>query len=313
MKFPLLMAICLLAIMPMTVLAQGKKDKDDEDKIPAPEDVTMTTKDGVVLRGTYFGSKLKKKAIPVLMLHGWLGNRTEYDALALSLQSKGYAVLTIDFRGHGGSKKLANGGNFPSLKRLTPRDKALMTEDVTTARRFLREKNNNGELNLSALCVIGSEFGATIAVNWTVVEYSWPDYPGIVQGKTVKGLILISPQKTAESVPMSRALRSPVIRIMPTLIIAGGDSRSDLNEAKDIHSDLQKWHPDYVKENIPLSERRLFIYTPKTRLQGAKLLDPRVRLNLDKQIILPFLGLRFLKQIDQPLFKWEFRGAAKPE
>ncbi len=308
----LIVCCCLLALMPVTALAQGDK-KEDEDKIPAPEDITMTTKDGVVLAGTYFGSKLKKKAIPVIMLHGWEGNRTEYDALALDLQAKGFAVLTFDFRGHGGSTKLANGAKVGSLSRMTPRAKGLLTEDVQTAKRFLREKNNAGELNLSALCLIGSEFGATIAVNWTVVDYSWPDYPGIIQGKSVKGLILISPQKTSESVPITLALRNPVIRAMPTLIVVGGDSPRDFREAKNIHDELEKFHPDYVKEKTPLTERRLFFYAPKTRLQGAKMLDPRVRLSLDKKIVLPFLNLRFLRQMDQPGFKWAHRGSKAPE
>jgi len=51
------------------------KKEEEKDKFPEPENVSLETKDGVSIKATYYASKLKKKAVPIIMLHGWGGNR----------------------------------------------------------------------------------------------------------------------------------------------------------------------------------------------------------------------------------------------
>ena len=80
------------------------------------QSLPLDTRDGVVIRCSYypggFIENLKTKevtpvpgteVIPILMLHGWDGQRTDYDYTASFLQRLGHAVLVPDLRGHGES------------------------------------------------------------------------------------------------------------------------------------------------------------------------------------------------------------------
>src|SRR4051812_12911603 len=76
-------------------------------KIPEPEEIDLTTKDGVVLRATYFAGTQGKESVPIIMLHGLGGKRNEFADLAKELQkTKGCAILCPDLRGHGDSTKV---------------------------------------------------------------------------------------------------------------------------------------------------------------------------------------------------------------
>ena len=74
--------------------------------VPAPEPpgrvVHLTASDGVPIEGSYWaGSTADGPA--VLLLHGVRSSRASFDRQAAWLNGLGYAVLAIDFRGHGGS------------------------------------------------------------------------------------------------------------------------------------------------------------------------------------------------------------------
>ena len=105
-------ALALLALLAAAVPAWGQAAKKE---IPEPEDLTLETKDGVSLRCTYYPGMAKKASIPIIMIHGWEGQRSEYDGLALALQSLGHTIIVPDLRGHGQSTivKLANGDTEP--------------------------------------------------------------------------------------------------------------------------------------------------------------------------------------------------------
>jgi pimeloyl-ACP methyl ester carboxylesterase len=70
---------------------------------PPGQVVNLTSSDGVRLEGSYWpGAHVDGPA--VLMLHGINCSRAGFTNHALWLNSIGYAVLAIDFRGHGGSQ-----------------------------------------------------------------------------------------------------------------------------------------------------------------------------------------------------------------
>ena len=90
--------------------AQDKKDpaKKPEEKTGDFERVRFDTVDQVELHGTFYPSTKGKRASCVLLLHA-LGKDSQqegWDKLAKELQSKGYAVLAFDFRGHGKSDRV---------------------------------------------------------------------------------------------------------------------------------------------------------------------------------------------------------------
>src|SRR5688572_14090904 len=93
-----LLAVSFTGLAPLSAAAQATKGKD---KITPPEDVKFETDDGWTIHATYYAGKLKKNAVPFILLHGWEGQRGDYESLAKFLQSLGHAVLCPDLRGHG--------------------------------------------------------------------------------------------------------------------------------------------------------------------------------------------------------------------
>ena len=66
------------------------------------EEVTLQTRDGVLLRCTYYAGPEKKTTVPLIFVHDWDSNRTELHELALFLsQSLNHSVIVPDLRGHG--------------------------------------------------------------------------------------------------------------------------------------------------------------------------------------------------------------------
>src|SRR5262245_11707252 len=68
----------------------------------APEVVAIKTADGETLQGSFY--KPGSTAPGVLLVHDAGGSRNQLDPLADRLRKQGYGVLTLDLRGHGGSK-----------------------------------------------------------------------------------------------------------------------------------------------------------------------------------------------------------------
>src|SRR5262245_50586170 len=91
-----LIAGLVLALVPSV----GRAD------VPKAQKVLMETFDKCQLQGSWYGSGAEATKSPVvLMLHKIGGNHQQegWEALAQLLQEKGFAVLAIDFRGHGDS------------------------------------------------------------------------------------------------------------------------------------------------------------------------------------------------------------------
>ena len=59
----------------------------------------------VLLTGAYYFGNADKETIPVLLLHGSNGSRRDFGELTNALTTAGFAVLTVDLRGHGKSVK----------------------------------------------------------------------------------------------------------------------------------------------------------------------------------------------------------------
>jgi hypothetical protein len=178
---PGLLAALVLALAP----AAGSGQQ------PKPVKVHFFSVDRVDLRGFFYPSKKGKDAPCVLMLHQLGGNCKEkgWEALALKLQAKGFAVLTFDFRGHGESKKFdrdfwsirenqqgirrASKSRVPSkldFKSFNRGYLPYLVNDVAAAKAFLDMKNDQGECNSQNLVLIGAKEGAVIGALWMKEE-----------------------------------------------------------------------------------------------------------------------------------------------
>lgn len=174
-----------LWLMALAVMSSGPAALAQDSK---GEKATITTIDGVNLVGTFYAGR-GSSAPAVLMLHA-LGESSKKEGwvhLAERLQSKGYAVLTFDFRGHGASKEVNSqefwkqpfnrsnikgaGKDTIEFREFSSAYQPALVNDIAAAKAYLDTKNDDKECNSSSLIVIGSETGATLGGLWMRSEW----------------------------------------------------------------------------------------------------------------------------------------------
>jgi pimeloyl-ACP methyl ester carboxylesterase len=296
----------LFLSLAVAAFAQAPKDppKDPPKGPPDPEDVSFTTRDGVLIKGTYWEpEEPEKDTVPVILLHGYGGKRQEFDALGKLLQSDGHAVLSIDLRGHGGSttKKapLKEADDVLDPKKFGKADYVNMVLDVRAAKNFLTDKHKEGQLNIEKLCIVGAEMGAIVAQYFALDDLSRPVVPNVLfkDGQDVRGLVLLSPPRQHGGLTSAAVMKSPAVRgsFVSKMIIVGKNDPG-LDDANKLHSSVQKYHakvPEGADPDDRAARLDLFFQTPDTSLQGTKLLAKG--LNVDK-MIRQFIDLRLVKK-----------------
>ena len=284
--------------------AEGEEDEGPPAP-PAPERVWLETKDGWKINATYYGPQEGKRdgkeTVPIIMIHGWEGQGSEYSLLALGMQTLGHASIVPDLRGHGRSttRRLAN-GEFDTVKYddsrdFTPRERESMVLDVEAAKNFLLKKNNAGEVNIEMLCIVGAEMGSIVALNWAAMDCSAPSTPYLKQGQYVKALVLLSPRTAIERLNATQALNHrAIVQRLSLMIAVGQQGRKEYSDAKRIHSRLEKIRPAPPKERVArLRKQDLFLITADTNLQGTNLLNRGLPVNVS---IAKFVDLRLVFQ-----------------
>lgn len=286
------------------------KDKAEEVKIPEPEDINRESKDGVALKMTYFGGTLGKKSVPVILLHGWGGQRGDMEALARMLQKLGFTCLTLDLRGHGQSMKFKSTEKgevvFKDLDRdgFRLRDLEAMAYDIEAAKKYLLEKNNAGECNIESLSMIACDVTCLAAMRWSIADWSAPILPAFKQGQDIKALVLLSPVQSFKGFNGNDFLVNQATRKqIAVLLVAGNAEVKSLSEAKRLHSKLQQFHPKPTGDaEIDRKQQDLFLVTADTELQGDKLLNRALPV---ANKIANFLNLRLVERQDQ--YSWTDR------
>lgn len=221
--------ITITSVFPAPVSAQRPKTKTEPP--PKPRPVKLRTKDGIDLDGFYFGSNKGKKAIPVLLVHEWKGQKNSYAKLCMGLRNAGCAVLALDYRGHGGSREYTNNRGDKKSFNLQTMNKsdvgAIVTMDLEEAKRFLKRENNDEKLNLNALTLIGVRDGAVLAAAWAQRDWSFPNVGSRKQSQDVKALIFVSPERLLKGISVETALKDPRIAALPTLFVVGQGSKEE--------------------------------------------------------------------------------------
>jgi dienelactone hydrolase len=172
---------------------------------PAPITPKISTVDGVKLNATFYPSAKKNSAV-VIMVHpigeGKNSKAPEWKGMAEHLQSKDYAVITFDFRGHGDSTtvdpdvfwgemkkgatltnaqiwnrkniKLGKDNDVLEWKDFSKNTMYLPTlcNDIAAVRAYLDRQNDLGECNSANILVIGADTGGTLAAIWINSEWS---------------------------------------------------------------------------------------------------------------------------------------------
>ena len=282
-----LVAACLVGLLPG---AGQSLAQSGNQRVPPPTEVSLTTKDGVRLKITYYPSNAGQDAVPVVMLHDFGETRAVFNPLATALQNPRTpqgpgpkmvprAVITVDLRGHGESKNavLPNGGaiELDATRFQTADYEAMVVQDMEAVRSFLVEQNDAGALNLNKLCVVGSGMGANVAILWAARDWATPPLAVRKQGQDVKALVLISPLWNFRGLLIRDAMKFPPIQRQISVYLAYG--RADRKFAKDgdnIRKIFERFHleppPDQVQER-----KDFFVYEPDVTLQATKLLNSR--------------------------------------
>jgi alpha-beta hydrolase superfamily lysophospholipase len=245
-------------------------------KRAAPQEIAPKSRDNVQLAATYYPpTKPGKDVVPVILLHGHKGSRADMQGLAEKLQDAGHAAIAIDLRGHGGStRQMMPAGKNRDIDpaHLTKQDLMNMVKyDVESAKAYLMERNNAGEVNIDKLCVVGAELGAVVAANWAVIDWSWPPLATGKQGQDVKAIVMLSPPKTVRGLNIMPALTKREIASKLSWLVVYGEKESDAKDAKTATGQLEKWLPKPPAEEAR-EKQALFVMPLDTNLQGAKLL-----------------------------------------
>lgn len=261
---------------------------------PASEPMSVTTSDGVMLRGMYFagaarkGSTQAKQTTPVVMLHDFKGTRATFAPLAQALLAPGdgnaerpyFAVVIVDLRGHGEStKQLTGDGGVTDLdpaKLGKEGLEAMATRDMEAIRDFLVDKNDAGELNLNKLCLVGSGMGASVAVNWAAHDWAAPPLAVGKQGQDVKGLVLISPKWSYNGLMIQDALKFGAFKKnVAWMLIGGAQDQKAKAELSRVQAQLEKSHPPADKTGAK-QRSGLEVLALPTSLEGDTLVGKSV-------------------------------------
>ena len=314
-KQPLACVLSLLLLIPGGVQAQNA-DKDDPGKeLPPVETLSLETNDNVFLAAKYYPGTKGKEAVPVIMLHGMINpaaNGAVYYKLAQDIQKyMGHAVIVPDLRGHGKSINRRNpadiNGRLPIDRDTFGKEefkKVLM--DIEACKKFLMNKNNQGELNIEKLCVIASDVSAIVATNWAAWDWNLPAKGFIRPGQNVKALILLTPLQSYKGLTVQRALNHEVIkRQLSIMIVAGQQEPKYYSDSKRIYNQLHKFHPDkFENEKDERENKKLWEYGLATSKQGSSLLTvPNLKPSLSA-LIGNFIKMRLENQEG---FAWQNR------
>ena len=302
-------AVFALAVLVSVASVQPAFADDEAKELPKPVEMTLPTKDGVQLKCTFFPGTNGKQTVPVMLIHGWKGRRGEFLPLAQHLQKLGHAVMIPDLRGHGESTVRKIPGRPEQdvdVEGLTSNDFALMYgTDIETTKSYLMKQNNEGELNIELLCIVGADLGSILALNWCVQDWSWRDLPAYKQGKDVKAFVLLSPQQSFRTLRIQSALNHPIVRrdLSAMIMVGINDSKAKQNATR-LHASLKRFHAPVPRDpELRRKKQKLFLVGLQTSLQGTKLLNARGLDAADR--ISQFIDLRVVRfQEDLP---WQDR------
>lgn len=170
--------------------------------------------EGLELAGSFYAPVVQPPPWPgVILLHMLNRDRTTWDDFAHQLSEAGYAVLSIDLRGHG-----ETGGEM---------DWGLAVADLQKAWEFLVERE---EITQNQTAIVGGSIGANLALIAGANE------------KAIKTVVLLSPGLSYSGVETEAALERYGTR--PLLIVASrddsyaADSSSTLDEQAKGDSEL---------------------------------------------------------------------------
>ena len=177
--------------------------------VSAGEAVEITTRDNLSLQGSFYAPKKKGYRAPAaLLVHGAGEDRTELEKIGTTLQKRGFAVLSIDLRGHGGSVT-----EEIDWSKMSDEDRertwAYALRDLAAGATYLRSRD---DVHTSNLSIVGVRSGSAIAARYAKSD------------ENVRALVMVAPQANEMGFDISEDLNE--LGGMPTLILAAKEGRN---------------------------------------------------------------------------------------
>ncbi len=272
---------------PAVKAKQDAKTDEKEIKIPEPKEITLDTKDGVLLKCTYLESPHahtpgdSKEVMPFILIHDWDGDRQDLVPFGKYLQSLGCSVIVPDLRGHGESTSVAGSNITLDYKTFRKADFAAVFKDFETCKRYLMQRNNDGELNIDLLNLVVVGESAVFGLEWTISDWSWPPVGALKQGQDVKSITLISPKRKLKNLNVLPFVKNPLFsgRVgvnLPTLVVWADGDTTAARDAAELYQIMEKGRPDVSEIQDPKERsQKTTLYKaaiPNSRATGSELI-----------------------------------------
>ena len=241
-----------------------------------------------------------ENAAVVVLLPGGKGDRLVWEKKPTIFEGKpfaevlyeaGFAVVTVDVRGHGETP-------LPGGRPLRPNDYADMVGDLEAVKEFLMGEHAAKRLNVNKLGVVASDEMTAVAVAFAKYDWEKPDYDDAPtaaartpRGRDVRAVVLLSPVATAgrlKTYANSKLLRDPRAGIA-AFIGVGAEDPQDKDVSKRLARQLR------VDADDP--ESGYFLQTYPVRFRGTDLMgQPNLRTDLH---VVNFLK-KFVQDLESP-------------
>jgi alpha-beta hydrolase superfamily lysophospholipase len=189
------------------LLAPAAAASNSSSKSTPPEVVEIKTSDGVKLAASFY--KPANRSPAVLLVHDAGGNRAQLEPMAERLVKANFGVVTIDLRGHGGSKtekldweKLSDGDKKSTW--------SFAARDLDAAAEWVLGQENIHGTNLS---IVGVGSGCALAVRHAQSD------------ENVVCLALLAPHAQSYGFDVKKDITA--LAGLPTFVLASKDDEAE--------------------------------------------------------------------------------------
>jgi pimeloyl-ACP methyl ester carboxylesterase len=149
----------------------SRQIKSQKSVLPKPQAFVVASEDGFLIHSTVYYPAGKTKRLPIVMLlHDLNGTQKDWQPWIPEIIDKGYAVMTMDLRGHGLSA--ARGKNpqkkpkrYTSWRVMSAQEWQKAPSDVIEVLRYTAAHPEQfARLNSKKIAIIGGSVGANVAM-----------------------------------------------------------------------------------------------------------------------------------------------------
>ncbi|MFH0702128.1 MAG: alpha/beta fold hydrolase [bacterium] len=254
-----LILLCLLASYSFS----GAKEKPAFDKFDKKNvnigELSINTRDNLILLVKYYISKNKENSPVVILLHMLGKDNSSWNKFIPLLLNNGYAVYSVDMRGHGKSvETLDKKSNY--FQTMTDGNWLKMPDDVSDLINFISKDKT---VDSSNIALIGASIGANSAiiaasehpdkVKTTVALSPGLNYRGIEILKSAENLktpILIATSQNDDYSYKSSNQLNKAVKVEHDLLIYEGNEHGTnlLNQSEELMSKIISWLNEHIEK-----------------------------------------------------------------